>query len=367
VREVVLAVVGPVGIPPCVSSLTAVAAYDPIADWYHGQCGENADDLVAATVIDLAGPVGHARVLDLACGSGRVARTLARAGARVVAVDASARLLDIARRIDGRARESGPHVPGHALDQARVMTYDDIATQYDELVHDSFIHQVAVPAIVDLCAEGTRVLDICCGQGAATRVLARRYPDVVGVDTSAALLTIAREIPSETRPRYVRDDATRLAQLRDDAFDGATCCLATTDVDDLVGLFHAAARVLVPGGWFVIAALHPCFEAPRATQTVHDDRLVKVVGSYFCEGRWWPRDPDGMFAELGRHHRTLSTLCTLLLDAGFDIDAVHEPRAPDAVVAESPIYGEVAEVLVIRARRNSVSTSAQPAAAPVVE
>lgn len=234
------------------------------------------------------------------------------------------------------------------------MTYDNIATQYNEFIRDSFIHQVAVPAIVDLCAEGTRVLDVACGQGVATRALARHYPEVVGVDASAALLTIARHIDratnSDTAPRYVCDDATRLAELGDHVFDGATCCLALTDVDDVAGLFGAVARVLVPGGWFVVAGLHPCFEPRRASQTIHDERLVKVVGSYFCEGRWWPRDPDSMFAELGRHHRTLSSVFTLLLDAGFRIDAVHEPRAPETVVADRPIYGEVAEVLVIRAR-----------------
>lgn len=236
------------------------------------------------------------------------------------------------------------------------MSYDDIAFRYHDFVRESFIHQVAVPAIVDLCGDGTRVLDVACGQGVATRALARRYPDVVGVDASAALLAIAAGLSDDTGPKYVCDDATRLALFAERSFDGVTCCLALTDLDDAAGLFDSVFRVLVPGSWFVIAALHPCFETPRATQIEHDDRLVKVVGSYFSEGRWWPSDPHSMLADLGRHHRTLSTLFTLLLEAGFLIDAVHEPPAPATVVAARPIYGEVAEVLAIRARRPSPSS-----------
>jgi 2-polyprenyl-3-methyl-5-hydroxy-6-metoxy-1,4-benzoquinol methylase len=44
------------------------------------------------------GEVAGARICDLACGEGRVARYLADMGARVVGIDLSAKLLEIARR-----------------------------------------------------------------------------------------------------------------------------------------------------------------------------------------------------------------------------------------------------------------------------
>lgn len=73
------------------------ARYDFIADFYLDAVGVEAGDSTAAALLDLLGDVGGMRVLDLACGHGRVARALARRGARVVGVDISNVLLGRAR------------------------------------------------------------------------------------------------------------------------------------------------------------------------------------------------------------------------------------------------------------------------------
>jgi SAM-dependent methyltransferase len=73
------------------------ARYDLIADLYLGMVGMEAGDPAAATLLDLLGDVRGMRVLDLACGPGRIARGLARRGARVVGVDISDALLDRSR------------------------------------------------------------------------------------------------------------------------------------------------------------------------------------------------------------------------------------------------------------------------------
>ncbi|HXM59023.1 MAG TPA: class I SAM-dependent methyltransferase [Candidatus Dormibacteraeota bacterium] len=81
----------------------ATARYDLIRDFYLDQVGLEAGDPVAATLLDLLGEVRGERVLDLACGHGRIARALARRGASVVGVDLSEVLLDRARA--GEAEE----------------------------------------------------------------------------------------------------------------------------------------------------------------------------------------------------------------------------------------------------------------------
>jgi hypothetical protein len=55
------------------------------------------------------------------------------------------------------------------------VTYDAIASGYDEFVGVSCVHRVAIPSILSLCGEGSSVLDVACGQGALTRELARRF------------------------------------------------------------------------------------------------------------------------------------------------------------------------------------------------
>ncbi|MDQ6674246.1 MAG: class I SAM-dependent methyltransferase [Chloroflexota bacterium] len=78
--------------------------YDEIADWYAEWVGANLlpDDPYFPTVEALMGGVGGQRICDLACGQGRVARHLAARGARVIAVDSSSRLLEIARERERR-------------------------------------------------------------------------------------------------------------------------------------------------------------------------------------------------------------------------------------------------------------------------
>jgi SAM-dependent methyltransferase len=74
------------------------ARYDAVADFYTSGWSDDADDPVTAALLDLLGPVANQRVLDVACGHGRVSRALARRGARVVGVDLSAGLLEYAER-----------------------------------------------------------------------------------------------------------------------------------------------------------------------------------------------------------------------------------------------------------------------------
>jgi len=75
----------------------ALARYDEFAEWYEQWIGD-APPLIAAHS-DLLPAVTGERVLDIACGQGRMSRYLARLGADVVGVDVSAAMLDKARAI----------------------------------------------------------------------------------------------------------------------------------------------------------------------------------------------------------------------------------------------------------------------------
>jgi len=73
--------------------------YDEVADWYDAvvRDGTIVQDAAISVLLDLCADVRGRSVCDLACGQGIAARALARRGARVVGVDTSERLLEIAR------------------------------------------------------------------------------------------------------------------------------------------------------------------------------------------------------------------------------------------------------------------------------
>jgi SAM-dependent methyltransferase len=68
------------------------ARYDAVADFYTTAFG-SIDDPVSLALLGLLGPVAGLRVLDVACGHGRISRELARRGADVVGVDISGALI----------------------------------------------------------------------------------------------------------------------------------------------------------------------------------------------------------------------------------------------------------------------------------
>jgi 2-polyprenyl-3-methyl-5-hydroxy-6-metoxy-1,4-benzoquinol methylase len=68
------------------------ARYDAVADFYISGF-DSTDDSVSVALVDLTGPVAGLRVLDVACGHGRITRELARRGADVVGIDISGNLI----------------------------------------------------------------------------------------------------------------------------------------------------------------------------------------------------------------------------------------------------------------------------------
>jgi SAM-dependent methyltransferase len=76
------------------------ARYDAVADFYQAGWTDSYDDPQTGTLLELTGNVDGLRVLDVACGHGRISRELARRGARVTGVDISGAQLANAQRAE---------------------------------------------------------------------------------------------------------------------------------------------------------------------------------------------------------------------------------------------------------------------------
>ena len=94
-----------------------------------------------------------------------------------------------------------------------------------------------------------RAVDVACGTGRVTRLLAELGHDVVGVDATGAMLQRASPLP-------VAAGAIGALPVRDSAADLITCCLALVHVADLGGTFRELARIVRPGGVVVISDIH---------------------------------------------------------------------------------------------------------------
>ena len=114
-----------------------------------------------------------------------------------------------------------------------------------------------------------RVLDLACGEGCNTRMLARKGAKVTGVDFSMKLIELARI--EETREKlgidYWASDVADLSEFPSNRFDVVTCFMALMDVKNYGGTVSEVSRVLKNMGRFVFSIPHPCFELNRIGTT----------------------------------------------------------------------------------------------------
>jgi SAM-dependent methyltransferase len=181
--------------------------------------------------------------------------------------------------------------------------------------HDHFFWRLGLPALLELIGEpGRRTLDLACGEGRLSRVLAERGHAVVGVEGSPALAAAARA--AAPRSDVLDGDAAAIP-LEEGAVDLVVCSMALLNFDDMDAAVREVARVLEPGGRF-------CFS------TVHPMTSLKDGADYFAERTYEEtRTRAGLTMTFTDRHRPLRAYADALERAGFLLQALREP-VPDA-------------------------------------
>jgi len=105
-----------------------------------------------------------------------------------------------------------------------------------------------------------RVLDLGSGTGEHSRFLASKGFEVVGVDSSPAMLAKARDTPLPPNLAFVEGDMTGVADLVSGSFDGALCLGNSlphvADREALARMFAGLRTRLRPGAPFVLQVLN---------------------------------------------------------------------------------------------------------------
>lgn len=140
------------------------------------------------------------------------------------------------------------------------MAYEELSFGYDELMTD-----VRYPALADFihCSlmkagiEQGILLDLACGTGTLSYLMAERGYEVIGVDLSEEMLAIAANKQTPDRkgipPVFIRQDMREL-----DLYGTVDACICMLDSlnyilspEDLSEVFRRVALFLNPGGLFL--------------------------------------------------------------------------------------------------------------------
>ncbi|MEM1044186.1 MAG: class I SAM-dependent methyltransferase [Bacteroidota bacterium] len=124
---------------------------------------------------------------------------------------------------------------------------------------------------------GARVLDVACGRGRHSRILAARGYDVTGVDLSENALRSARRRAAREGLSVTFQQADMRALPFEAAFDGAVNLFTSFGYFDAESdhqrVIDGVARALRPGGWFVQDFLSAPYLA--AHLVAEDERTVE--------------------------------------------------------------------------------------------
>jgi ubiquinone/menaquinone biosynthesis C-methylase UbiE len=211
--------------------------------------------------------------------------------------------------------------------------WGDVADWYDQLVGESgseYHRQVVLPGVLRLLAlqPGDAAIDIACGQGVLCRILAERGVEMTGVDAARPLIDAARQ-RGPASIRYELADARELGFLPAARFVAAACILAIQNIQPLQGVFESVARLLRPGGKFVIVMMHPCFRGPKETSWGWDDARkaqYRRVDRYLLPRKSPIVTHPGKTASgyTWTFHKPIEAYVKALRQAGLLIDAIEE-------------------------------------------
>ncbi|MEL7521390.1 MAG: methyltransferase domain-containing protein, partial [Cyanobacteria bacterium J06553_1] len=116
-----------------------------------------------------------------------------------------------------------------------------------------FVHEMVKWGGIDKCPPGTTLLDVGCGIGGSSRVLAKDYGfDVTAVTISPGQVARATQLtPEGVSAKFLVDDAMALS-FPDESFDVVWSLEAGPHMPDKAVFARELLRVLKPGGRLVV-------------------------------------------------------------------------------------------------------------------
>lgn len=174
-------------------------------------------------------------------------------------------------------------------------SWGGVATWYDkhleksgDTYHDKVVHPNLLRILGDI--KSKQILDLACGQGIFSRLMADKGANVIGVDLGKELIDIAEKKNKDYKFKvhYYHTAAHDLYMVKDGTKDIAVCVLALQNIEKLQDTIQEVSRVLKKGGKFIMVLNHPAFRNPTHTHWGYDEKEKKQyrrVEEYLSESK----------------------------------------------------------------------------------
>lgn len=215
-----------------------------------------------------------------------------------------------------------------------------------------------LPDLTDLSG-----LDIGCGEGYNSRLIAKRCQSLTAIDISEKFLALNQTRENPHNISYKKMNATELS-FPNEYFDFVVSTMSFMDLTDLETALAEIYRVLTPTGFLQFSIIHPCFNDQKG-QWLKDEnghRISFAMKDYFKETQgdiheWRHYNAPKNMAKFAvpRFWKPLNKWLNLLIKAGFMLDEVCEPSADDQALSKHPELIStriVPHSLIIRVKKN---------------
>jgi len=187
---------------------------------------------------------------------------------------------------------------------------------------------------------GKLVLDLACGEGYNTRILAKKGAKVTGVDFSEKMIELAKleEAKEKLGVLYEVSDVADL-KFPQEHFDIVACFMSLQDVENYEKAISEVGRVLKYEGRFVFSIPHPCF-----TMVVENGNRMCVSTRYFRKAKHqirWKMERLLKPFQTTSFHRTLTDYSKTLFENKLLISRLVEPRPTRKGLQKHPPLREV--------------------------
>ena len=190
------------------------------------------------------------------------------------------------------------------------------------------------PAMLSLLGDvkGKRIIDLGCGFGSTASILADMGASyVLGIDISEKMIKKAKAEHQRGSVEYRVMDMVDVSDI-EERFDIAYSSLAFHYIEDLGRLLQGIRGILAEGGMLIFSQEHPISTADYEGGFSPDGSSY-TFSSYQKEGkrvsRWFV---DGVTT----YHRTFGTIANTLIQNGYSIDTVLEPKPSDTAMKILP-------------------------------
>lgn len=216
-------------------------------------------------------------------------------------------------------------------------SWDGVAKWYDnhlEKTGDTYHEKVVHPNFLRMLGDikGKHIVDLACGQGLFSRMLADKGAHVVGVDLGKELIALAEKKNEgyAFKIHYYTSSSDDLYMVKDGTQDVVVCVLALQNIEKLQATLSEVSRVLKKGGTFMAVLNHPAFRVPRESAWGYDEAektQYRRVDAYLSESKIKIDMTPGALKDKRftiSFHRPLQVYMKALSKYGFAITRLEE-------------------------------------------